>query len=64
MSHNIIKNVLLYGVPELPYFQSVYRCFPFSFEGRMWDLIVSVPDHCLSFYCSISGVLFVDMDEV
>ena len=21
-----------------------------SFEGRMWDLIVSVPDHCLSFY--------------
>ena len=20
------------------------------FEGRMWDLIVSVPDHCLSFY--------------
>ena len=24
--------------------------FPFGFEGRMWDLIVSVPDHCLSFY--------------
>ena len=22
-----------------------------EFEGRMWDLIVSVPDHCLSFYC-------------
>ena len=21
-----------------------------AFEGRMWDLIVSVPDHCLSFY--------------
>ena len=21
----------------------------FGFEGRMWDLIVSVPDHCLSF---------------
>ena len=21
-----------------------------DFEGRMWDLIVSVPDHCLSFY--------------
>ena len=20
------------------------------FEGSMWDLIVSVPDHCLSFY--------------
>ena len=26
----------------------------------MWDLIVSVPDHCLSFYFSISFVfLFV-----
>ena len=24
--------------------------FAFGFEGRMWDLIVSVPDHCLSFY--------------
>ena len=26
--------------------------FPFGSEGRMWDLIVSVPDHCLSFYPS------------
>ena len=25
----------------------------FGFEGRIWDLIVSVPDHCLSFYFSI-----------
>ena len=24
----------------------------FGFEGRMWDLIVSVPGHCLSFYFS------------
>ena len=23
----------------------VFSCFPFGFEGRMWDLIVSVPDH-------------------
>ena len=30
----------------------VFSCFPFGFEGRMWDLIVSVPDHCLSFYFS------------
>ena len=28
----------------------VLSYFPFGFEGRMWDLIVSVPDHCLSFY--------------
>ena len=30
----------------------VFSCFPFGFEGRMCDLIVSVPDHCLSFYFS------------
>ena len=28
----------------------VFSYFPFGFEGRMWDLTVSVPDHCLSFY--------------
>ena len=31
----------------------VFSYFPFGFEGRMWDLIVSVPDHCLSFYYAI-----------
>ena len=30
----------------------VFSYFPFGFEGRMWDLIVSVHDHCLSFYFS------------
>ena len=28
----------------------IFSYFPFGFEGRMWDLIVSVPDHCISFY--------------
>ena len=28
----------------------VFSCFPFGFEGRMWYLIVSVPDYRLSFY--------------
>ena len=28
----------------------MFSYFPFGFEGRIWDLIVSVPDHCLSFY--------------
>ena len=28
----------------------VFSYIPFGFEGRIWDLIVSVPDHCLSFY--------------
>ena len=31
----------------------VFSYFPFGFEGRIWDLIVSVLDHCLSFYCAI-----------
>ena len=31
---------------------SFYVCvfYPFGFEGMMWDSIVLVPDHCLSFY--------------
>ena len=28
----------------------VFSYFPFGTEGRIWDLIVSVPDLCLSFY--------------
>ena len=28
----------------------VFSYFPFGFEGRMWDLIVSVPDNFLYFY--------------
>ena len=27
----------------------IFSSFPFDFEGKIWDLIVSVPDHCLSF---------------
>ena len=34
---------------------SIYVCnyFPFGFEDRIRVLIVSVPDHCLSFYFEI-----------
>ena len=43
-----------FGLPRVPFCKLlsiyVFSCFPFGFEGRMWDLIVSVPDHCLSFY--------------
>ena len=28
----------------------IFSYFPFGFEGKMWDMIVSVPDYCLSFY--------------
>ena len=30
----------------------VLSYFDFGFEVRIWDLIVSVPDHCLSLYFS------------
>ena len=41
-----------------------FSYFPFGLEGRMWDLIVSVPDHCLSFYfvyddCPSHGAFFL-----
>ena len=35
----------------------VFSYLPFDFEGRMWDRIVSVPDHCLSFYFLLGSVL-------
>ena len=38
--------------PKLPSMY-VFSYFPFGFEGRIWDLIVSVPDHCLSFYFAL-----------
>ena len=28
----------------------VCASFSFGFEGGIWDMIVLVPDHCLSFY--------------
>ena len=39
----------------------VFSYFPFGFDGRVWGLIVSVPDHCLSFFtlhihCENSGL--------
>ena len=45
-----------FGLPRVPFVncgQFMYLVISrFGFEGRMWDLIVSVPDHCLSFYFS------------
>ena len=49
-----------FGLPHVPFinccqFMYLVTCinFPFGFEGRIWDLIVSVPDHCLSFFTLI-----------
>ena len=39
----------------------VFSYFPFGFEGRIWDLIVSVPDHCLSFY--FTRITFDDIER-
>ena len=27
--------------------------FPFGIEGGMWDVIVLIPDHCLSIYLAV-----------
>ena len=45
-----------FGLPRVPFVMPsiyVFSYFPFGFEGRIWDLIVLVPDHCLSFYLEI-----------
>ena len=44
-----------FGLPRVPFvnccqFMYLIICLPFGFEGRMCNLIVSVPDHCLSVY--------------
>ena len=42
---------------ELAGLLTVFSYFPFGFEGRMWDLIVSVPNHCISFYFTVDQTL-------
>ena len=43
----------------------VFSYFPFGFEGRMWDLIVSVPDNCLSFYfTAITYVIVISKNYI
>ena len=37
----------------------VFSYFPFGFDGRIWDLIVSVPDHCLCFYFTLCCLEFL-----
>ena len=48
-----------FGFPRVPFVncrQFMYLVISlFGFEGRMWDLIVSVPYHCLSFYFPFPG---------
>ena len=55
MNNYLPRKELLFGLPRVPF----VTCYQFmylvifllvGFEVRIWDLIVSVPDHCLSFY--------------
>ena len=33
--------------------------FPIGFEGDIWDLIVSIPDQCLSFYLKTASIFIL-----
>ena len=54
---NYLGKSCSFCLPRVPFVS--YRRFVslvislFGFEGRIWDLIVLVPDHCLSFYFSL-----------
>ena len=39
----------------------VFSYFPFGFEGKMWDLILTVPDHC--FY-SAPAAFGTSLDQI
>ena len=42
-----------FGLPHMPFVnccQFMYLLISLLVLGRIWDPIVSVPDHCLSFY--------------
>ena len=46
-----------FSLPRVPFVnccQLMYLVISFCFEGRIWDLIVSVPDHCLFFYFELA----------
>ena len=58
-----------FGLPRVPFVncgQFMYLVISlFGFEGRMWDLIASVPDHCLSFnFVLLWPVVSPDLNSV
>ena len=50
-----------FGLPRVPFVncrQFMYLViYLWVFVGRMWDLIESVPDHCLSFYFTDHAII-------
>ena len=53
-----LRKSCAFGLPRKLRSIYVFSFFSFGFEGRMWDLIVSVPDHCFSFYFTYLGCTF------
>ena len=50
----------IYSNIALTYISDMLQMFENDFVNLMWDLTVSVPDHCLSFYFDpIFKVLYV-----
>ena len=62
-----LGNSCSFGLPRVPFVncgQFMYLVISlFGFEGRMWDLIVSVPDHCLSFYFAVTDAAILNIHE-
>ena len=52
--HSVNYACLLWALVKL----CVCLSFPFGIEGGMWDVIVLIPDHCLSIYFGISSYKF------
>ena len=53
-----LRKMCSFGLPRVPSVNCCHVCvfsyfFFVFFKGRIWDLILSVPDHCLSFYFSV-----------
>ena len=47
----------VFGLTRMPFVNCCqFMYFPFDFEGRIWDLIVSIPDHCLSLFLLYTSI--------
>ena len=57
-----------FGLPRVPFVncrQVMHLVISlFGFEGRMWDLTVSVPDHCLSFYFPLAWMEYLQRNHL
>ena len=42
----------------------VYDSFSFGFEGGVWDLMLLVPEHCLSFCFTLNKAYLLHLTEL